>query len=606
MQPRLAFLISRFGGCWLLAAFIMGVMGADAAEVSARAMLSRGVTVIGDPIQYQIKVSGARRVGDPPDVSVDGLLIRFVGPSENSVVRFQNGAFTAERTTTLVYEVVAERNGSFTIPAAAIEADGKIYRTEPVGLTVQPSSAGAAENDPQQIGFAEFVVPKKTAYIGEMLPLELRLYVDARIRWQPVKMPDIVGEGFTMQKMPEPQRQQMARNGREYDVLIFKTAISPSRAGKLTIGPTDVPYNARVPRARKSTQRSPFDIFDDIFDDPFYSTTQQLKAKVAAVEIAVQPLPAEGKPREFSGAVGNFEFAAEGNPKQVKIGDPVTMKLRVSGQGNFDRMGEPALKDSAGWRWYPPTKTFKADDEIGVKGTKTFEMAVVPETPQTEMPVFQFSFFDPKAEKYVTLISEPAPLLVEGGAPPPPAPVTTSASEPPQPTPQAGPKADDMLGLRYDRDSKGSFEQIYERREFWVAHGALGFVLLGALAWRLRRSPDAAALEAAALGREKESALARLRDAKLGDAAFLDTAARVAQIETALETGGSSGAIDAAAVRAAFPLDESTAVVIDAIFSSRAELLYAGESGGARAQSGVDRERIVAALERLGKAQGHH
>ncbi len=585
---------------WSLLALTMAAEGAD---VSVRASLSRGISVVGDPVQYQIKVTGARRVTEPPEINVDGLAIRYAGPSESSVMRFRNGSFSAERTITLIYQVVPEKNGTFTIPAATVEADGKTYRTETVGLTVQPSTATDAVNDPQTIGFAEIVVPKKTAYIGETIPVELRLYVDTRVRWQPVAMPEIEGEGFTKQKLPEPTKEPTeVKNGREYDVLIFRTAITPSRAGKITLGPSEIPYNARVPRARRSGPRSLFDMFDDdVFGDPFFSSTQQMKAKAAVVEIAVKPLPIAGKPRDFSGAVGHFEFAAEGRPKQVKIGDPVTMTLRVTGRGNFDRMNAPALKDPAGWRTYPPSGAFEAKDEINYNGTKTFEFAVVPETQKTEMPVFQFSYFDPLAEKYVVLESERAPLTVEGGTPPvAPPKVSVAATE----SPVAAAPADDIIGLRYDHDVAQSFVPLHQRREFWYAQAGIGSALLLLLGLRMHRQPDAAAQAAGELRREKAAALARLRTAELGHGDFLETAARVAQIEVALATGRSAASVDAAAVHASAQLSDSARAVIEDIFATRAELLYAGGGRGDGPISPTQRGRIVEALQELEKSHG--
>ncbi len=224
-------------------------LSAQAADVTVRAILNRGFTVIGDPVQFQIKITGARKDPGPPDVTAEGLRIHYAGPSASSVLHLDNGVFTREHTLTHVYTVDADANGKYTIPALVLEVDGKTYRTEPVGLTVQANPSG---DDLQSSGFAEFVVPKKTLYVGETSPLELRLYVDARVRWQPVSMPEIPGEGFTKQKMPEPKHVTEDRNGREYDVLIFKTAITPSQAGKITIGPSEIPYSARIPRARRA------------------------------------------------------------------------------------------------------------------------------------------------------------------------------------------------------------------------------------------------------------------------------------------------------------------------------------------------------------------
>ncbi|MEP6671268.1 MAG: BatD family protein [Chthoniobacter sp.] len=576
---------------------------ADAADVSVRARLTRTISVIGDPVELQVKVSGARRISNPPDVTVDGLEIQYANRGDEAVVRMDNGSFISERTTTYSYQVVPQRNGSFTIPALTIEADGRSYNTQPIGLTVQPSSATDGNQDTEKTGFAELIVPKKTVYLGEAIPVEFRLYVDSRVRWQPVAMPDIGGEGFTKQKMPEPRSEQVERNGRDYDLLTFKTVLSPIRAGKLSIGPGEIQFIARVPHAQRSGGRNPF---GDIFSDPFFSAQQQMKAKAPVVEVTVKPLPQDGKPADFAGAVGNFQFAAEGSPKQVKIGDPLTMKLRVSGRGNFDRVTAPVLADAAGWRTYPPSSTFQADDPVNVTGAKTFEMAVIPETKKTATPEFHFSYFDPIGEKYVTLKSEPTPLAVEGDTLPEPKPVvtTTPDSAAPQPKkPAAEPRPNDILGLRYEQDEVRGFAPLYERREFWFAQGGVAAFLLGFVALKIRRTPDAAVRQRVALRQEKEAVWRRLRTAELGHVDFFDSAARIAQIQTALVTGRPVGSIDALAVRAAAPLDADAAETIDTIFSARAELHYAGGGSGDGQVSATERERVLGALKQLEK--GH-
>lgn len=590
----------------LLLAFFCPAVRSWAADVTVRSNLNRRISVIGDPVQLEIKISGARHIGNPPEITVDGLEVRYAGQSQGAVMRFENGNFISERNTSLLYQVTPERNGAFTIPSVGIEADGKSYRTEPIALTIQPSSATDDAADPSKIGYAEIVVPKKTAYVGEAIPLELRLYVDARVRWQPVAMPEIDGEGFTKQKMPEPKSEQTERNGRDFDLLRFKTIISPIRAGTITVGPSEILYSARVPHARRGGARSPFDALDDMFNDPFFSATQQLKAKAAAIDLTVKPLPSIGKPADFSGAVGTFQFSSEGSPKQVKAGDPITMKLRVSGRGNFDRVTAPTLTSSAGWRTYPPTSSFKADDQINFSGVKTFEMVVVPETKKTQMPAFNFSYFDPTAEKYVTLASEPAPLTVDGEAPPTPgAPSATPAAgglaAPPKvPAPERRP--DDILGLRYDRDEPLSFAPLWERREFWLAQGVVAVALLLTIGVKLRRRPDAATLQKSALREEKEAIWRRLRRAGLGSVDFLDAAARVAQIDTALVTGRPVAGIDAATVCASGGLSGASAEAIERVFNARAELHYAGAGSGAGDGgdiSGPQREQVLAALREL-------
>ncbi len=604
-----ATMLRRWGG-WLLALVLMlGGLATHAADVSVKASLSRTVTVISEPVQLQIKVIGGKRAGDIPDVTVDGLEIRYLTTQTQRSIQFGFGANRNESSVVYVYEVTPEKNGTFTIPAIALDVDGQAHQTQPIVLTVQPSSADDAAR-PQARGIVEIIVPKKTAYVGEMIPVEIRLSVDSRVKWQPVAMPELSGEGFTKQKMPEPQRPTVAiRDGTEYDLMVFKTAITPGKAGKISIGPAEVIYNAQVPRARPNRQPNPFDLFgNDIFGDAMFAQTQQVRVKGAPVELTVKPLPATGQPRDFSGAVGKFQFSAEGSPGAVKAGDPVTMKMRITGRGNFDRVEAPVLRDPAGWRSYPPSGVFKKDDgdEVGLSGTKTFEMAVIPEEKKTQMPVFTFSFFDPEAEKYVTLTSDRAPLRVDGAK----APAATSAPKPAEaatapeatPTPPA-PSATDILGTLDEAGPRKTFTALYERREFRRAQLAPGVVLL-LLALRLRSRPDANAARIAALRREKSALLAKLRAGRLTHPEFFDAAARVAQIATALATGTDAAGVDATAARTLAGADTATAEIIDEVFNARAELLFAG---GGRDESHItanDRARVLTALKNFGRNNG--
>lgn len=605
-----SFVISPSRWTVLLALLLtFGFGTALAADVSVKAGLSRTITVIGEPVQLQIKVTGGKRAGDIPDVTVDGLEIRYSGTQTQRSLQFGFGANRNESSFIYTYEVTADKNGKYTIPAITVDVDGKDHQTQPLVLTVQPSSADDAAR-PQARGIVEIIMPKKTAYVGEMIPVEIRLHVDARVRWQPVAMPELSGDGVTKQKMPEPKRpEQVTRNGTEYDLMIFKTAITPGKAGKIMVGPAEVIYNAQVPRARQNRPQSPFDIFGGLFEDEMFSQTQQIKAKGEAVELTVKPLPATGKPRDFSGAVGKFQFSAEGSPGAVKVGDPVTMKMRVTGRGNFDRAEAPTLRNPAGWRSYPPSAVFKKDDtdEVGLSGTKSFEMAVIPEEKKTQMPVLAFSYFDPEAEKYVTLTSEPAPLRVDGAKAPAttPAPKPVEAPAPPEaaPTPPA-PASADILGPLDEAGPRKSFTALYERREFLLAQIAPGVVLLLLLAFRLRRRPDARAARHAALRREKSALLAKLRGGQMTEPEFFDAATRVAQITTALATGTDAASVDAPAAQRLAGADTATAEIIDDVFSARAELLFAGGGSEEGRISGDARARIVAALEKLGRSNG--
>ena len=561
------------------------------------ATISQTTIAPGDGITLTIDVSGAQPVNPVPAIEVPGLDINYGGARQS--VNIVNGS--VDRRVTLIYMVTGRNPGAFVIPAVEVKTDAGALRTEPVALKVEPPKPGGPQpaGGDDAVAFVRIEVPKKTVYLGEAVPVEVRMFVDKRIRWNIEQMPVLEGDGFTKVKFPGPRQEVMRKDGREYDVLSFRTTISPGKAGKVTLGPMEVPFVASIPRAKRARPQSPFDLLDNGFlDEPFGAFGQMQRRTVTAepVELEVKPLPAAGQPADFSGAVGKFQMAVESSPKKVKVGDPVTVKMRISGTGNFDRVNAPGLVDPAGWHPYEASADFKPNDELATSGVKTFEMAVVPEEKKTQMPRVQFSYFDSDAEKYVTLKSEPAPLAVEGGAPPVAA-KATPASQPAATPEPAKAVVTDIVGLKYERGARrDSFEPVYRSRIFWIAQGVPAFALLGLLGARFFRK-DEATSRMAALRRERGALWRKVRD-ESGHAEFFQKAARLVQVETALATGRPDASVDAATARASRALDEETAAGIDEIFSKRAELLYAGSARSDGRVSESERDRALTTLER--------
>jgi len=382
--------------CLLIAFCLLAVFSATAQNAAqATASLSQTTMAPGDAATLTIEISGARKI-DPPTITVPGLDIRYSGHSQNAQVT-NNRVFAS---VLLLYTVEAANAGRFTIPSVGVRTDVGELRTQQLTLTVQAGAPGAkaAAND-GALAFASIDVPKKTVYLGEAVPVEVRLYLDQRIRARVEEMPVLEGEGFTKVKFPRPREEMARKDGREFEVLTFRTTISPGKAGTVKIGPMELPILASIPRAKRNRPRSPFDLFDDsFFDDPFGTFGQMERRKIVAeaINLEVKPLPPAGRPERFSGAVGKFQMSVEGNPKRVKVGDPITLKMQISGTGNFDRVNAPTLVDPNGWHPYEPSGgEFKANDELSTSGTKTFEMAVVPEEKKTQMPQVRFSYFDP-------------------------------------------------------------------------------------------------------------------------------------------------------------------------------------------------------------------
>lgn len=588
--------------CSILLLLCSALFIAGAAAATATAQFSERVTEVGQAVEFHVIIEGSASYSQAPELHVDGLEIDYQPPPKKSVnIVVDNGRMRQQVSITHVYEVTPQRAGTFTMPAVEIEADGQKLRTTPVALKVQPGGTGS-----QSVARAEIVPEKLTAYVGEQVPVQVRLLFDPQSQGQPRELPALEGDAFTKLKMQQAGRREVERDGRTWYADIFDTVVTPIRAGTLSLGPVQTTVQVVMPRRNPGNPRAR-SLFDEFFNDPFLDRMRAELKKLTApsVEMIIKPLPAAGRPKSFTNAVGQFAMALNKTPARVKINDPVTLRFVVTGKGNFDRISAPQIVNADGWRVYPPTETFTPDNDR-VSGTKVFEIAVIPEKKQTQLPVFELAYFDPLKEKYTTLKSPPSAIVVEGEPAPPPPPVAAPAASAehvaaaPAATPAPVTAPADILGIRYEPGVSVSPRPLYRQPIFWIVQAAPLLVLLTVLARRFRRVDDGRRA-AAGWRRERAQLLARL-GREQDRHAFYDTAARLLQVETALRTGRAPETIDPATVRRVAPPDDDVTAVLGEIFDTRAEAVYAGAAAAPAQISPPERERVLGAVATLEKA----
>jgi len=603
----------KFAFLHLCVSFLLGVgllvSPARAADPTASATLSSSSIQLGEQVVLRIAITGANNVGQP-DVRVAGLNIQYAGSS----TQIQMNNLDVTRSVTLTYQVTPQKEGIYTIPALQIASGRQTITTQPLQLTVSSGQAGTGGGSSatqgsgaaqENFATAEWVLPKASAYVGEAIPAELRVYVDARVQCQLPQTPAVAGDGFTTQKMGPGQQRRVTRDGREWNLVVFKTALTPVKAGKLTLPAADINAVVVLPAKR---QRLPN--MDDFFNDPFGSFAQPQQAVIRSnpVEMEVKPLPVEGRPKDFSGAVGQFTLETKAAPAKVRAGDPVTLTSVIKGVGSFDRMEAPVVAETPGWHAYPPSGKFKAEDEAGISGAKTFEQALIPEEPQTALPPVTFVFFNPSSERYETLTGTPLPLVVSGTsltAPAAPAAVAASTASPAP----AAPAPRDIQYLRMDPGAPvAGFDPVWRTPGFWAVQALALTALLGLGGWQWRRTKlaDGQLRRAARLRQAREEASRVLQGAETGAADFYDAAVRVLQLETALGrllAGGEPGAVDAEAACASRALDCETAEGVRRLFAAHDELRYAGAGAGPGASVYPDqREQVLQILAQFEKS----
>ena len=552
-----------------LLAFIF-LIPAMATAASVRGSLSTPNAGVGEAVEYELIIEGGNPSDAPTPPTVDG--IEWRGTSQSSSTLITNGS--VKHTTSYTFTFVPRKEGTFIIPPIAVEVDGKKQSTDALTLKVSPAEKTAGEGD---FAFGEIRVGRKTVYVGEDVPLDFRYFLDNSANWEGRQAPTLEGDGFTMRRVVLTGKSVESLAGKQYLRVVLRTVATPTKAGKFSLGPAEMRF---VYSKQKNRLYLPF--------GNNFGPMQELVVSAPAVELEVKPLPVNGRPKDFDGAVGKFQLTATGRPDKVKAGDPVTMTVTITGQGNFDRISAPALDEPAGWRTYNATDKFDARDALGLTGTKTFEIAVVPEEKKDATPVFAFSYFDPDEAKYVTLKSDPSPLVVEGTFTPPPSPAQPADGSAPKP---AAPE--DIIGILPALGMWGAPVAMSPLMWFGVMFAPLPvFALL--FAWRAKKC-DPRAAATAALRREKAALLAKVR-ATQDRAELFDAAARVLQIEVALASNQPLAGVDEAAV-----LARHNTPGVREIFAARAELVYAGGRGGDALKS-IERDKVLETLAECGRA----
>src|SRR2546423_1836102 len=584
------------------------------------AVLTSSDVVVGETVQLQVQVDNAGTSMKPPSkIDVPGLQIHYTGESTQMTMR----NFAISSSITYNYTILPEKSGTYKIPPQSIRVGKDNLQTPMLTLRVADSpraAAGTGSNrapsvntqaGEDKIAFAELLVPKKTAYVGEMIPVVVRIGFNSRTRVAEMAPPQVNGQGFTVQKLGEGERNLENIDGRSYVVFSYKTAISAARVGNFQIGPVEQKANVLVPRRSSGVRRKPFDPFngEDPFSDPFFALPfgglmeqHEINIKSEPVSLEVKALP-PSTPPTFSGAVGSFSMTAEANPKRVQVGDPITIKAAISGRGNFDRMNAPELSDERGWHKYPPSSNFKQDDDVGISGTKTFELVVSPNEKLTNVPPLAFSYFDPVKEKYVTLHSEAVPLIVEGNAPATPAIAGTTPATSAQPAPGGQQKAQDILHQINDRGKiVSNFAPVYARKEFWLARLFPLTLALGLMGWKVQnvRASNRAALRAAQLQHERDELLRKLRRDQLAPREYFSDASRLVQLKTALkQTNIEPGTVDAETAARVFDLNAEQSERMRRLFATSDEFRYSGAGNGESALSSDGRRETLELIESL-------
>ncbi len=386
------------------------------------------VVVSGDQFRLTFTVN-TQKVKDFRAPSITKGFDVLMGPSrsQQSSTQIINGKVSSSSSITYTYILMAGDAGTYTIPAASIEANGeKIFSNAVTIKVLPPDQSASGSKGSQKSGaqaanqaasgritsndlFITATASKTTVHEQEAILLTYKVYTLVNLRQLFGKMPDL--KGFHTQEIELPQQKTFSLEhykGRNYNTTVWSQyVLFPQQTGKLEI--PSITFEGVV--AIQTVSDDPFDAF---FNGGGY---QEVKKKIVTpkLTINVQPLPA--KPANFSGGVGEFTLASSINAKDVKTNDAVTIKLTISGSGNMKLISTPEVKFPEDFEVYDPkvTNNFEAS-RAGLSGTQTIEYLAIPRhAGNFTIPPVEFTYFDLKSNSYKTLKTEAYNINVAKG-----------------------------------------------------------------------------------------------------------------------------------------------------------------------------------------------
>ncbi len=334
------------------------------------------------------------------------------GPNQSISNSWINGKRSYAKT--FSYFLSPTKRGNFTIGQATIEIDGQIYKTLPVKVQVT-----AAVEKPKDGNNADYVasenlhlvaeVSKTNPYLNEAITVVYKLYVSPRIQISNLreidnpKYSDFWSQAI---KIGQLRVERGEYKGEPYNFVVCgKTVLYPQKTGKLEIEPLTLSIAVDVPTNRR-----------DIFGGKLYSTVNKTVA-AGTRTINVKPLPIEGKPDDFSGAVGSFDFKITPNRTELDATESLETKIQVSGNGNLKLFDLPKLSVPNGLEQYEPEHNERVRTNItGMSGSISDSYTLVPQFKGTyPIPPVSFSYFDLKTETYKRITSPEIVINVKNG-----------------------------------------------------------------------------------------------------------------------------------------------------------------------------------------------
>ena len=326
----------------------------------------------------------------------------IAGPSQQVSQSWINGKSSFEKTYS--YYLLPEQRGALIIKQATIEYNGQIYKTNPIKINVTAAVEQPKDPNDTQISADDNIylvadISKTNPYINEPITVVYKLYFSYNIgitNWRELDKPkynDFWSQNIDIKQLVG--EEGMFKGEKYRFVVLRKTVLYPQKSGKLVIEPLSLDIDVQLPTNRR-------DMFGRVV-----VTNGNKRVSAGAKTIAVKALPEAGKPEDFSGAVGKFDFRVTPSKTNLKNGESLNLVVSVSGSGNMKLFNLPKPVVPNSLEMYDPVHGEKVNTSLsGMSGKISDSYTIIPQF-KGNYPIkpMQFSYFDLASRSYKTITS---------------------------------------------------------------------------------------------------------------------------------------------------------------------------------------------------------
>jgi len=394
---------------WIRRAWLGVWLSATAwcAEPSVEFDVQPRAAAVGETVTAILTV---RELPNPPvpDLPVpEGF--QLMGMQPQQTVNIVNGAL--QQAVSFRFLLRAEREGRYTIGPFRYKIGSKSFDLPGVQVDIVAASGAATPTAAHAI--ARLRISKPTVYVHEQFQLAVDLLYRGVELDRQVELAGLPESGLKLDGFMELPARREVVDGQVYEVRVFQSTARALASGEITLEPI-LRVRAIVGRRGRRGGDPWSELFENFFRDTPWDQTERrvVELRAAPVVLTVRPLPAEGRPESFSGAVGACTWDVDVHPTEVTVGEPITITMVIRGDANLDVVQPPKLDLGPGFRTYD-IRSVPPGGSSAPARERVFEQVVIPRDETVrEIPALSFSYFDPEQGVYRTLTRGPFPLVV--------------------------------------------------------------------------------------------------------------------------------------------------------------------------------------------------